>query len=445
MAVTFKDNKNYSTVKTSGSGIPVVEKLVGAVRTRVKPVAGDADCLNTPELPPHYGCTPTASTFSDCALPSSGQRPHEVLGQQIRAGSNSSIADIISEVEKRLSKTASAAVCGSKLRPVQNSEKLSGVSEKFIVEHSESGARYVFKTQHSLAGSGEAELFATALRQGAGWPSVDVAAKRVQVDGSSLTGYIKPFIDNEGELSTNPSEWTKQQRVVVLADAVWAEFLGNYDTKPQQYLKLGRSALNIDWDHALMDHARNPNAHEQPLSRFKRSNFAPPSQSLLYRAFVRGEIDLDFTIFSGALAQISSLSRQDIADAIVPFADSKFQGGRAYGPFENVDALIDNVVARQETLPSRFDALTKDLIQERKQSMSPDAPTRGHYGRRVQDAAVHGTQRIVDAPAYGKLYTVAQASRKVMRKLDRNDEPLGLASSIDENKVSERKPPPRLK
>jgi hypothetical protein len=155
-------------------------------------------------------------------------------------------------------------IARARLVPV-DADALHGCSEKRIVGGPR-GSRFVFKVPPRGRAAFEAELFSTQVRRRCGMPSVANVAQRVEIDGVVVDGYVKPFVPNGGVLGCDPERWTELQRTAVLVDHAFAELCGNYDTKPSQYLVVGCAAAeedgatNVDWDRALFDHAKFPDA-----------------------------------------------------------------------------------------------------------------------------------------------------------------------------------------
>jgi hypothetical protein len=155
---------------------------------------------------------------------------------------------------------------------VSDKQKLSGVNPKIITQD-ELGNRYLLKPKLKADPKGdgnggrgrltpvrsEVEKMSANLRQAAGEPSVMVSDMTLNHSDKSTQFYGKPMLKNEGMLPDNTAQWTASQRNTVMADDVWSRFLGNYDTKVDQYIRISdpslpeANALNVDWDLALSD------------------------------------------------------------------------------------------------------------------------------------------------------------------------------------------------
>jgi hypothetical protein len=293
---------------------------------------------------------------------------------------------------------------------------LSSVGEKKIVVDEATGQRYVFKAKIRGEALAEAEMFSTTLRAKAGVPVVPV----VPVVVGGVPGTAKPFVDNEGALPIDPLRWTDAQRAMVVGDHPWLELLGNYDAKADQYIVLGdgplRTALNIDWDRAIVDYVQKPNAHEQPLSRNKRHWISPSTQETLWFSFVMGDLDVDPTPLWTSIHRIEGLTRADVEDALEPFAQATFGRGVGHGPFRSKAELVDAVMARQHTLRARFVDLLARMQQERDEVLA--AKARGVDPMKLagtQDQALLACVAFMNSPLYDVGNQLAQGLRSVWR------------------------------
>ena len=102
---------------------------------------------------------------------------------------------------------------------------------------------------------------------------------------------LKPFIDFNvsAELDADTTQWTVEQRAVMLAEHAWEWFLDNLDTNTSQYALLGplRLPVNIDWDRAFFSDGRSE------LSRFaKYKPQLPNARTFLYADYVAGKVKL---------------------------------------------------------------------------------------------------------------------------------------------------------
>jgi len=260
------------------------------------------------------------------------------------------------------------------MKPVAGS-KLSGARAKLLVAD-EHGRRYMFKPTDLSTTWLDREHFAATLRRAAGEPTVPVVRQKVTLPtGEVLEGYVKPFLANQGELAADPRRWSEAQRAVVMADHVWAELLGNYDTKTDQSIVVapgvrgGPAAVNIDWDLSLADYVTN-----RPLTRYKAMNSAPPSYNLLYNAYVHGKVDLDFAALYDAAARAQRIPDAEVRRALAPFLAKAFAGGKTYGPYRAPEDLTRAVLARKANLAGDFERLVSGLEVER-------ADFAGHSGR----------------------------------------------------------------
>lgn len=315
------------------------------------------------------------------------------------------------QVLKAVSELSDDEIRALELTPVKAEEMLRGNSVKMVVQDS-AGRKYLFKPLGAEASVLETETAAMNLRRAAGEPTVAAVPQKVKLaDGTVLEGYVKPFVKNQGNLVGDPTQWTSAQRHQVLADHGWAEFLGNYDTKSDQSVRIGETSLNVDWDHALSDYATNA-----PLSRFKSHNPAPPAQNLLYREFVKGKLDLDFRPLFETIDRIQGLPDAEIRAQLKPFVDKAFAGGQAYGPYANPEAFMQAVLARKSTLKTNFTQFVARLQAERDFNLgrAKELPTWGEYvGTAVNDAKQEQIGALVDTELFGYGNQAIQTIKKL--------------------------------
>jgi hypothetical protein len=290
-----------------------------------------------------------------CALPAFAAGRSPSPGGRVWRRLLSRVAAPVSDAEIR----------AEKLEPV-GSLSLRGARPKLMLRDSR-GRMYMFK-QHNPAHTWmERELFAVAIRRAGGEPTIPVVPLRLEHEGHIVEGMVKPFIDARGELPSDPRRWNAGQRAAVMADHAWAEVTGNYDLKTDQTLLVpvpgvrGGGAVNGDWDLSLTDYLT-----ERPVSRYKAMNAAPPAQNLLYNDFVHGRLELSFRPLRDAVRRIQRIPDQTVVAALQPFLAKAFAGGRAHGPYQKPQELIDAVLRRKASLERTFDKLIRDLRAERR-------------------------------------------------------------------------------
>jgi hypothetical protein len=282
------------------------------------------------------------------------------------------------------------------LRPVAGQKPMRGNSPKLKVEDPKTGQQFIFKPIDAADATIETEAFAMRLRRAGNEPTYAAVPQQVTLaDGTVLKGYVKPWVKSEGMLNAEPTLWTRTQREDILADHAWGEFLGNYDTKPDQSVVIGRSAQNLDWDRSLVDYTK-----QMPLDRFKADNPAPPASSLLYREYVNGKVDLDFSAMFDAVKRIQGLPEAEVRSALAPYLSKTF--GSATAP--QAEALVQSVLTRQVGLESGFQSLVNGLKAERAFNLgqTPALPTWGTYlTTSFKDAWALGVARLMDSPVFG--------------------------------------------
>ncbi len=324
----------------------------------------------------------------------------------------SALGDAYAAVARHVALPCANAARVGTLVDVPGAQKLGGVGEKKIVVDEATGQRFVFKAKIRGEALAECEMFSATLRARAGVPVVPVVA--VEVGG--VQGTAKPFVDNDGHMGIDPTTWTAAQQTMIVGDHPWLELLGNYDAKADQYIVVGDGALNIDWDRAIEDIVRRPTAHDEPLSRNKRHWISPSCQEQLWFCYVLGEVDVDKTPIWTSIHRIEGLTRRGIEDALQPFAEATFGRGVGHGPYQTKDALVDAIVARQQTLRPRFADLVERMDAERAEVAALVA--RGVnplQAAGTQDLALLACVSFMASPLYDVGNQLAQSMRAVWR------------------------------
>jgi hypothetical protein len=258
------------------------------------------------------------------------------------------------------------------LHQTELDKPLTGANVKFRAED-DKGTKVTFKPFETWTTNFERDEFAQKLRSEAGEVTIPVIAQKLTLaNGKTVEGYVKPRFKSD-DMPTEVVNWNPTERGELLADSAWAEFLGNYDLKLDQYKEVttdqGKQVVDVDWDCSLQD-------YEDPtkLDRFKlmatgiaKHLFpaAPTSQSLLFEDYVHGKTDLDFTPLFDAVGRIENLSEAQLREAIKPFTDKQFANGGTFGAYKTSDELVAAVVGRQKNLRAEFTGFVGELKAER--------------------------------------------------------------------------------
>jgi hypothetical protein len=298
-------------------------------------------------------------------------------------------------------------------------QKLTGSNVKFRAED-EAGHKVTFKPFQLGSVNFERDEFATTLRREAGEATIALEPQSLTLpNGQTFPGYVKPRFKSD-DMPSDVVQWNSTERAELLADSAWAEFLGNYDLKLDQYkvvdLKDGKAAVDVDWDCSLLDYLR-----PQPLDRFKAYKAgltekgllpaAPTTQSLLFEDYVHGKTDLDFAPMYEAIGRIEQLSEAQIREALAPFAEKQFANGGTFGPFKSADELVGAIVGRQKNLRATFQKFEGSLKEERafyldrKDHLLPDTREVKTF---VKEQWAHLGNWFVKSPFLGMLNRVSQ-------------------------------------
>jgi hypothetical protein len=285
------------------------------------------------------------------------------------------------------------------LKPVASDKPLEGFSAKMFVQDQVSGRKFLFKPLSQSSAAFEAERFAGNLRRAAGEPATRVYPARVAMpDGRVQQGYIKPLIKLGASPSIEPTAWSAQEQASILADHAWTRFLGDDDAHPTQYAHVGEQGylLNIDRDHSLATYKA-----DTPLDRLALDNpMMCTSQELLYQAYARGQVDLDFAPLHQAIERIQALPDARVRAELQPYLAKAFARG-PFGPYQTPEAFTRAVLARKANLKAEFAAFEAGLKAERARNLGQGGPLPSWkaYGERVKkDAHLSALKGLYDTP-----------------------------------------------
>ena len=245
-----------------------------------------------------------------------------------------------------------------------------GVNQKFVLED-EVGTRFFWKSARPQSFGIERTLLANALRAQAGEAVLPLFTQSIEIQGQILTGLCTPLLDNDGNLDYDVHRFRPQEKNAVLADMPWAYVLGNWDTKPDQYLRLAGTAMNVDWDQCLSDFA----APATSYSRHTHPHFvsvARPVQSALLLGYVRGQVEADLGQMRASAERIAALSDETVRDSLEPlFQNAYRREGNALPGLPNESSVLDAVRSRRDAVPYETERLVADLENERERIAQP--------------------------------------------------------------------------
>ena len=328
---------------------------------------------------------------------------------------------------RKADKLPTADIAKATLTPTDLDKKLTGANVKFHAEDA-AGNKFTFKPYEAGSTNFQRDHFAGTLRAEAGEAVVRVIPQTLTLpSGQKLEGYVKPKFGKSEELPSDPAKWSDVQRAELLADAPWAEFLGNYDLKLDQYASVAlnddltqKALIDGDWDVSLSDYE-----HPSDLNRFKAFKVglaaknivpaAPPTQNLMYESYVHGKIDLDFAPMYAAIGRIEALPEKDIRAALAPFIAARFAEGKPFGEYKTGEELVQGVLLRQKTLRTTFQDFEGALKSERKHYDERSLPNLKDAKTMIQEDWMHLGNWFVQSPLLGWMNRHSQ--RKEAEKL----------------------------
>jgi hypothetical protein len=279
-------------------------------------------------------------------------------------------------------------------------------SKPLVTLCSESGACFAFK--HCDAPLAAAEEAAYELRRLGRRPAVPARAMSIELPGEPpLTGLLKPFIDFNvsAELDADTTQWTVEQRAVMLAEHAWEWFLDNLDTNTSQYALLGslRVPVNIDWDRAFFSDGRSE------LSRFaKYKPQLPNARTFLYADYVAGKVKLPLWMLANEARRIRRLPQRRVREILARYAAVRFT--------EEADReiFIRRGLMRQRGIEREVGHFMRSLWSERR-SLTTPAESVGEWVHRRALLFWAQWQRVLNAVLRGPVGRAARRTLSVFR------------------------------
>lgn len=248
-----------------------------------------------------------------------------------------------------------------------------GTRPSWILRDAE-GQRYFFKTatEEQMA----AEELAYEVRSMGGRPTVASAKRTLDLGQGPVVGVLQPLVEHADErLPTEPTEWSKLQREVLLREHPWEWLLANLDTHVDQYVLIGphRHPLNIDWDHTLVD------IDVTELTRFtKRRVTVAPIRNLLYDHYADGSMGVGF---GGLRREVERVRRLDDRTLRVHVARYAARLGKTP---EESHLLAERFIDRKRRIVLTFSRLIATLRLDRLRARSATGPTAQRVARTLQ-------------------------------------------------------------
>ncbi len=338
---------------------------------------------------------------------------------------------------KKTQKMTADEISAAQLHVVDLGQKFTGSNIKFHAEDgSDPAHKFTFKPFNPASTNFEKDVMGNSIRARGGEASAQPVPQSLTLpDGQVLDGYVKPHVKGD-DLTGDPTKWSPGVIDSVLADAPWAEFLGNYDLKLDQYkvIKVGEKdkdargegtaaaqsdtkderptvAVNRDWDTVMSDYQQQD--HLDRYKAFKTGIVAkgwlpaaPPAQNLLYEAYVKGRLDINFAPMFEAIERIQAIPDADIAADMKPFLDKTFAKGKTFGPYKSPNELVAAVLDRKAHLKENFERFVQDLKDERAGLAADKArfiPTMRELRTWLRDSWMHLGEWFVESPLLKKL------------------------------------------
>lgn len=237
-----------------------------------------------------------------------------------------------------------------------------GGSKPLLKFNGDDGKAYLFKQcDPALAAAEEA---AYQLRRLGGRPAVPVRATSARLGDIEAPGTIKAFIeaDTDDLLDPDTTQWSLEQRSVMLLEHAWEWFLDNMDTNTTQYVLLGplKLPINIDWDRSFYS------AGTSELSRFvKYRATLPNARTFLYADYVAGKTKLPLWLLSREARRIRRLPRERVRAILMRFARVRFETDAEREQF------VARMMMRRHGIEREVGTFMRELWAERKSLETP--------------------------------------------------------------------------
>jgi hypothetical protein len=204
-----------------------------------------------------------------------------------------------------------------------------------------------------------AEIAAYELRSLGRRPAVPARLVTVELDGATVQGVLKPYLELDGdrELAPDTTTWTPLQRAVLLMDHAWEWFLDNLDTNTSQFALFGPEGVpvNLDWDRSFCSEGH---AELSRFTKYKRT--IPNARTFLYADYVEGRIELPFSLLHAEARRIRDLPAAKVRAALSRYAEVRFPDPQAREEF------VARMLARRRRIELEFQRFVRDLVAERR-------------------------------------------------------------------------------
>lgn len=300
-----------------------------------------------------------------------------------------------------------------------------GGSKPLFKVHDSEGRLYLFK--HCEPALAAAEEAAYQLRRLGGRPSVPARSMSMSFDGIELRGLLKPYVDfdNERQLPADTTQWSEEQRAVMLLEHTWEWFLDNLDTNTSQYGLMGPLELpvNIDWDRSFFS------AAQSELSRFaKYRPTLPNARTFLYADYVAGKIKLPLWLLSQEARRIRRLPKARVRLILQRYAAVRFDDAAEREHF------VTRVLRRRHGIEREVATFMRALWAERRTLQTPPDGLREHLHRQLL-LRWADWQLVLNSAMRGPVGTVGRRALSFVRGLRAPVTPVNPApSAVDEDK-----------
>ncbi|MET0411802.1 MAG: hypothetical protein ABW217_10935 [Polyangiaceae bacterium] len=237
-----------------------------------------------------------------------------------------------------------------------------GGSKPLLKVRDGEGRVYLFKQcDPALAAAEEA---AYELRRLGGRPSVPARRASMCIDGLEAHGLLKPYaeFDNERQLEPDTTQWSEEQRAVMLLEHAWEWFLDNLDTNTSQYGLMGPLELpvNVDWDRSFFS------AAQSELSRFAKYRATlPNARTFLYADYVAGKTKLPLWLLSQEARRIRRLPKARVRAILERYAAVCFDD-----PAQR-EHFVTRVLRRRHGIEREVATFMRELWAERRSLETP--------------------------------------------------------------------------
>lgn len=192
-----------------------------------------------------------------------------------------------------------------------------------------------------------------------GIPTPEVRAFDQVVGGKRLTGTIQPMVEHTGKV-VDARKLSPEQTDDLLQSQVGRWLISDHDGKPENFLLMKDhhvQAIDLGQMYRFfpgdsLDRKYQPNA-DKPLYRS------------MWKAYVTGKIDLDFSKGLEVVSKAEALPDEQFVKMLRPYAEARYRQGGPIAGLPKVEDFLQAALSRKQTLRQDMLGFYDSLAKER--------------------------------------------------------------------------------